>query len=88
MRRATTNGHTTATSKFDLSLSTPTPNLDLLFAHPLVIAREIGISRRRLDELAARGVGPPRIRVGKRILYNRESVRRWLMEREERKQAR
>jgi predicted DNA-binding transcriptional regulator AlpA len=63
-------------------------DLSWLFAHPRVIAQEIGISRRRLDELHRRSAGPPRIRIGRHVMYSRESVREWLLEREERQRRR
>ena len=38
------------------------------------------MSPRSLSRLIAEGRGPPRIRLGRRLLYNRESVMRWLVE--------
>jgi predicted DNA-binding transcriptional regulator AlpA len=58
------------------------------FVHPLTIARELGLSRRRLDELHSLGAGPPRIRIGRRVYYSRKSVREWLMQKEERQRRR
>ena len=43
-------------------------------------AAELLISRRTLDRLASRGEGPPRYRVGRRIIYRRADVEAYLEE--------
>ena len=42
------------------------------------LARQFGISTRTVDRWEAMRMGPPRIAVGRTILYNIESVREWL----------
>lgn len=55
---------------------------DLLEAAGLVtkaqLARSLGISTRTLDRLHVNRKGPPRVRVGRKVLYRRESVLTWL----------
>lgn len=50
---------------------------------PIQIAKGLGISKRTLDRFHAKRMGPPRIRIGKKILYRRSSVIAWLEAREE-----
>ncbi len=45
-------------------------------------AAVIGISKRHLEKLVARGDGPPVIRLGRRAIIRRETVSRWLAEQE------
>jgi len=42
------------------------------------LAAELGREMRTLDRWDALGIGPPRTRVGRKILYRRTSVRAWL----------
>ena len=49
---------------------------------PADLAGELGISNRTLERWARLGECPPRTRIGKRIVYRRESVARWLRSRE------
>jgi hypothetical protein len=42
------------------------------------LACELGREMRTLDRWDALGIGPPRTRVGRTILYRRASVERWL----------
>ena len=41
-------------------------------------AIELKVSKRTLDRWAVRGKGPPRTRIGRKILYRRESIQQWL----------
>lgn len=43
-------------------------------------ARELQHHTRTLDRWWARGKGPRRFRLGKKVLYSREAVMRWLAE--------
>jgi predicted DNA-binding transcriptional regulator AlpA len=47
------------------------------------LAKQLGFSVRKLDRLYALREGPPRVCVGRTILYSIESVRLWLASREE-----
>lgn len=47
------------------------------------LAEELGICTRTLERWQTSRYGPPRITLGKRILYKRESVRAWLDGKEE-----
>ena len=49
------------------------------------LAGIIGISADTLKRWETRRVGPPCVRVGRRILYRMEAVRDWLREQEARK---
>jgi helix-turn-helix protein len=42
------------------------------------LAAELGRNMRTLDRWEALGIGPPRTLLGRKILYRRMSVRRWL----------
>ena len=47
------------------------------------LARQLGLSPRTIDRWQALREGPPRVHVGRTILYNVESVREWLRSREQ-----
>jgi excisionase family DNA binding protein len=42
------------------------------------LATELGLNKRTLDRWHALGTGPPRTRVGRKVLYRRTSVQKWL----------
>jgi predicted DNA-binding transcriptional regulator AlpA len=46
------------------------------------LAAELGRNKRTLDRWEALGTGPPRTRVGRRVLYRRASVQKWLLAQE------
>ena len=48
------------------------------------LAAELRRNPRTLDRWEALGVGPPRTRVGRQVLYRRGSVERWLAAQEQR----
>ena len=48
------------------------------------LAAELRRNPRTLDRWEALGVGPPRTRVGRQVLYRRASVERWLAAQEQR----
>lgn len=48
------------------------------------LAQQFGLSPRTIDRWEALRQGPPRVCVGRTILYNIESVREWLRSREQR----
>jgi DNA-binding transcriptional MerR regulator len=43
------------------------------------LAAELRRNPRTLDRWAVLGIGPPRTRVGRHVLYRRASVQRWLL---------
>lgn len=47
------------------------------------LAKQLGCSARTIDRWQALREGPPRVHVGRTILYNVESVREWLRSREQ-----
>jgi predicted DNA-binding transcriptional regulator AlpA len=46
------------------------------------LAVELGVSERAIGRWEREGKGPPRVLLGRRILYKRESVEKWLGSRE------
>ena len=49
------------------------------------LARELTLSVDTLQRWETRRVGPPCVRVGRKVLYRMEAVRDWLREQEDRK---
>lgn len=47
------------------------------------LARQLGVSLDTLSKWSTQRIGPPRVRLGRRILYRREAVREWLRLRED-----
>src|ERR1022692_1849033 len=47
------------------------------------LAQQLGLSLRTIDRWEAQRKGPPRVCVGRTILYNIDSVREWLINREQ-----
>jgi predicted DNA-binding transcriptional regulator AlpA len=47
------------------------------------LAQQFGLSPRTIDRWEALRAGPPRVRVGRTILYRIEAVREWLLSREQ-----
>lgn len=47
------------------------------------LAQQLGVSPRTIDRWHTSRCGPPRVTVGRTILYNLNSVREWLRSREE-----
>ncbi len=50
------------------------------------LARELGITPRTLAKWATARIGPPMVRVGRRVFYRRAAVREWLKRQERGKQ--
>jgi AraC-like DNA-binding protein len=53
------------------------------FLTPEALARELHISPRTLARWHVERVAPPRIAIGRTVIYRRDAVRNWLLEREE-----
>ena len=51
------------------------------------LARELTLSVDTLQRWETRRMGPPCVRVGRKVLYRMEAVRDWLREQEARKQG-
>jgi len=49
------------------------------------LARELALSVDTLQRWETRRMGPPCVRVGRKVLYRKEAVRDWLREQEPRK---
>jgi hypothetical protein len=49
------------------------------------LAEELGTTTRTIDRWEVLRQGPPRVVIGRKVLYNRDSVRAWLQSREQRK---
>jgi excisionase family DNA binding protein len=47
------------------------------------LAAELGRNKRTLDRWHALGNGPPQTRVGRKVLYRRSSVQKWLAAQEQ-----
>lgn len=45
-------------------------------------AKKLGVSKRTLARWHALGIGPPRVKVGRKILYSIDSLTKWLKEKE------
>ncbi len=67
--------------------ATPTDDADLLegWLNRSELARELTLSVDTLQRWETRRVGPPCVRVGRKVLYRMEAVRDWLREQEARK---
>jgi hypothetical protein len=48
------------------------------------LATELGRNPRTLDRWAVLGNGPPRTRIGRKVLYRRASVEKWIAAQEHR----
>jgi hypothetical protein len=48
------------------------------------LANELGRNPRTLDRWDTLGIGPPRTKIGRKILYRRSSVQKWLAVQEDR----
>jgi predicted DNA-binding transcriptional regulator AlpA len=46
------------------------------------LARQLSVTTDPLARWTTQGIGPPRIRIGRRVLYRRASVEKWLAEME------
>ena len=46
------------------------------------LAVELRRNPRTLDRWAVLGIGPPRTRIGRKILYRRTSIQKWIVARE------
>ena len=47
------------------------------------LAKELGKTLRTIDRWERRRIGPPRVVIGRMILYRREAVREWLLSQEQ-----
>jgi hypothetical protein len=66
-----------------IAMSNSKPILSYFFTKE-ELAAELGRNMRTLDRWEALGIGPPRTLVGRKILYRRISVQRWLAAQESR----
>jgi DNA-binding transcriptional MerR regulator len=46
------------------------------------LAGQLSVTTDTLARWATLGIGPPRVRIGRRVLYRRASVEKWLAEME------
>jgi predicted DNA-binding transcriptional regulator AlpA len=70
------------------ALQTPPSTLKFVldgFLRREELAQQLGLSPRTIDRWEALRKGPPRVCVGRTILYNVESVREWLRSKEQQK---
>lgn len=51
------------------------------------LADELGLTADTLARWETRRIGPPCVRVGRRVIYRRGAVRQWLVEQENRKSS-
>ena len=47
------------------------------------LAKELGKTLRTIDRWERRRIGPPRVVIGRMILYRKEAVREWLLSQEQ-----
>lgn len=61
------------------------PNESILSAYLTKeeLAEQLQRNPRTLDRWAVLGMGPPRTRVGRKVLYRRRSVQKWLVAQEQ-----
>jgi predicted DNA-binding transcriptional regulator AlpA len=59
------------------------PIVRLDYLEPAELARELDVSERTIHRWHVMRIGPPRVTIGRTVLYRRESVRQWLESREE-----
>ena len=59
------------------------PIIRLDYLEPAELARELDVSERTIHRWHVMRIGPPRVTIGRTVLYRRESVRQWLESREE-----
>ena len=89
LKLLTTPTQEPCTSVFDQPKPTnPVPALEASivlegFLRREELAKQLGCSARTIDRWQALREGPPRVHVGRTILYNVESVRAWLRSREQ-----
>ncbi len=48
------------------------------YLHPEALAAQLGVSIRTLYRWNSLGFGPPKTKIGGKVLYHAEAVRRWL----------
>lgn len=46
---------------------------------PAELAAELGVTPRTVQRWNARRIGPPKIKIGKRVYYRREAVEAWML---------
>jgi hypothetical protein len=63
-------------------MSDPEPILSAFLTRE-ELAAELRRNPRTLDRWAVLRIGPPRTRVGRKVLYRRASVQKWLAEQEQ-----
>lgn len=61
--------------------------LDADLLTPDEVADELETTRRTIDRWHSRRIGPPRIKIGRKVYYRREAVRDWLLANEGREVA-
>jgi hypothetical protein len=61
----------------EITMSDPEPLLSE-FLTTVELAAELGRNKRTLDRWEVLGIGPPRTHIGRKILYRRASVQKWL----------
>ena len=71
------------TPSLDFQNTTATPYILDGFLRREELARQFGLSSRTIDRWEALRIGPPRVCVGRTILYQIQSVREWLISREQ-----
>jgi excisionase family DNA binding protein len=52
------------------------------YSSPAELASELRISQRTLDRWVSIGEGPPRVTIGRKVLYRRDAVAAWMRSRE------
>jgi len=63
--------------------TTPTPGLLDDWLTQDALAKELEVSKDTLQRWHNQRSGPPRVKLGARVLYHKDSVRTWLLGREE-----
>jgi predicted DNA-binding transcriptional regulator AlpA len=51
------------------------------------LAKELGKALRTIDRWERRRIGPPRVVIGRMILYRKEAVREWLLSQEQQRKG-
>jgi predicted DNA-binding transcriptional regulator AlpA len=60
------------------TLDRPPPDIPNDLERPEVIAAELKIARKTLDNMRTRGEGPPYVRILRAVRYSRSEVAEWI----------
>jgi predicted DNA-binding transcriptional regulator AlpA len=71
------------TTTTDISRNAFADELHAEYVDKTALCAGLGISTRTLDRMEVARTGPPKTKIGKRVLYRKDSVRSWLASNEQ-----